>query len=54
MAKRNFVPVPEDTVLDWFVQICLGLKHVHDRQILHRYIMLSAAPGVVTACIALF
>jgi len=23
-------------VLDWFVQICLALKHVHDRKILHR------------------
>ena len=36
MTKRNGVLVPEDTVLDWFVQICLGLKHVHDRQVLHR------------------
>ncbi|XP_032223263.2 serine/threonine-protein kinase Nek1 isoform X2 [Nematostella vectensis] len=26
----------EDQVMDWFVQICLGLKHVHDRKILHR------------------
>jgi hypothetical protein len=23
--------LPEEAVLDWFVQICLGLKHVHDR-----------------------
>uniref|UniRef100_A0A8C8WDV3 non-specific serine/threonine protein kinase n=1 Tax=Panthera leo TaxID=9689 RepID=A0A8C8WDV3_PANLE len=23
-------------ILDWFVQICLALKHVHDRKILHR------------------
>ena len=23
-------------VLDYFVQICLALKHVHDRKILHR------------------
>ncbi|XP_022786792.1 serine/threonine-protein kinase Nek5-like [Stylophora pistillata] len=28
--------LPEDQVLDYFVQICLGLKHVHDRKILHR------------------
>ena len=27
---------PEDQVLNWFVQLCLGLKHVHDRKILHR------------------
>ena len=26
----------EDTVLDWFVQICLALKHAHDRKVLHR------------------
>ncbi|XP_015821288.1 serine/threonine-protein kinase Nek5 isoform X2 [Nothobranchius furzeri] len=26
----------EDQVVDWFVQICLGLKHIHDRKILHR------------------
>lgn len=23
-------------ILDWFVQITLALKHVHDRKILHR------------------
>ncbi|XP_034741989.1 serine/threonine-protein kinase Nek5 [Etheostoma cragini] len=26
----------EEQVVDWFVQICLGLKHIHDRKILHR------------------
>ncbi|KAG8253078.1 Serine/threonine-protein kinase Nek1 [Homalodisca vitripennis] len=26
----------EDEILDWFVQICLALKHVHDQKILHR------------------
>jgi NIMA (never in mitosis gene a)-related kinase 1/4/5 len=26
----------EDQIIDWFVQICLGIKHVHDRKILHR------------------
>ena len=26
----------ESQVLDWFVQICLALKYVHDRKILHR------------------
>jgi len=29
-------PFTEDQILDWFVQICLALKHVHDRKILHR------------------
>lgn len=26
----------EEEILDWFVQICLALKHVHDKKILHR------------------
>jgi len=26
----------EDTVLNWFTQICLAMKHCHDRKILHR------------------
>ncbi|CAK6984434.1 interferon-induced very large GTPase 1-like isoform X1, partial [Scomber scombrus] len=26
----------EQQILDWFVQICLALKHTHDRKILHR------------------
>ncbi|XP_039673294.1 serine/threonine-protein kinase Nek5 [Perca fluviatilis] len=26
----------EEQVVDWFVQICLGLKHIHDRKVLHR------------------
>ncbi|KAK8845020.1 hypothetical protein M9Y10_021196 [Tritrichomonas musculus] len=26
----------EDKILNWFVQICLALKHIHDRKILHR------------------
>lgn len=28
--------LPESTVLDWFTQICLGVKHIHDRKVLHR------------------
>ncbi|RXM31950.1 Serine/threonine-protein kinase Nek5 [Acipenser ruthenus] len=26
----------EAQILDWFVQICMGLKHIHDRKVLHR------------------
>lgn len=26
----------EEQILDWFVQITLALKHVHDRKVLHR------------------
>lgn len=33
MTGRLF---PEAQIWEWFVQICLALKHVHDRKILHR------------------
>jgi NIMA (never in mitosis gene a)-related kinase 1/4/5 len=26
----------ESEVFDWFVQICLAIKHIHERKILHR------------------
>jgi NIMA (never in mitosis gene a)-related kinase 1/4/5 len=26
----------EEQIIDWFTQICLGMKHVHDRKIIHR------------------
>jgi len=28
--------LPEDLILDYFVQLCLAMKHVHDRKVLHR------------------
>ncbi|CAH8562257.1 unnamed protein product [Schistosoma margrebowiei] len=34
--KQNGVLMPESLILDYFVQICLALKHIHDRMILHR------------------
>ncbi|XP_060089203.1 serine/threonine-protein kinase Nek3-like [Heteronotia binoei] len=27
---------PEDMILNWFAQICLGVKYIHDRHVLHR------------------
>lgn len=39
MKKINMqrgVPFTEEQIVDWFVQICLGLKHIHDKKILHR------------------
>lgn len=33
-AKNAFFT--ENQILDWFTQICLALKHVHDRKIIHR------------------
>ncbi|KAL5262001.1 hypothetical protein ACHWQZ_G007643 [Mnemiopsis leidyi] len=43
----------EDQILDWFAQICLAIKHVHDRKILHRdiksqNIFLTNADGQLT------
>jgi NIMA (never in mitosis gene a)-related kinase len=29
-------PFPERTILEWFTQICLAIKHIHDRKIIHR------------------
>ncbi|KAL1022567.1 hypothetical protein UPYG_G00029360 [Umbra pygmaea] len=34
--SQKGVQFSEEQILDWFVQICLALKHVHDRKILHR------------------
>ncbi|CAN0355431.1 unnamed protein product, partial [Discosporangium mesarthrocarpum] len=36
LKGRKGRPVEEEGVLDWFVQIALALKHIHDRKILHR------------------
>lgn len=27
---------PEHQIIDWFTQICLALKHIHNKKILHR------------------
>ncbi len=34
--KKNKNYYKENQILDWFTQICLAIKHVHDRKILHR------------------
>lgn len=34
--KKLAKPFPEATILDWFTQLCLAIKHVHDRKIIHR------------------
>jgi len=41
--KQRGVLFSEKQVLDWFAQLCLALKHVHDRKILHRDIKTSVS-----------
>ena len=36
IKEQNGKFFPENKVLDWFTQICLAIKHIHDRKILHR------------------
>lgn len=36
ITKQRGQLFDEQFLLKWFVQICLALKHVHDRKILHR------------------
>ena len=34
--KKTKKLIPENQLLDWFVQMALAIKHIHDRKILHR------------------
>jgi NIMA (never in mitosis gene a)-related kinase len=36
MKEQKGKYFPETQILDWFTQICLSLKHIHDKKILHR------------------
>ena len=36
IKKQRGAYFRENQILDWFVQICLALKHIHDRKVLHR------------------
>ncbi|XP_043988689.1 serine/threonine-protein kinase Nek5-like isoform X6 [Gambusia affinis] len=36
ISMQRGIPFSEAQIVDWFIQICLGLKHIHDRKILHR------------------
>ena len=36
IKNQKGVHFSEENILDWFVQLCLALKHLHDRKILHR------------------
>ena len=36
IKERKGVNFPESQVLNFFTQICLGIKHIHDKKIIHR------------------
>ena len=36
VKERRGRPFSENQILDWFTQICLGMKHIHDRKVIHR------------------
>ena len=36
IKEQNGILFSEDKILDWFTQVCLAIKHIHDRKILHR------------------
>jgi NIMA (never in mitosis gene a)-related kinase len=36
LKAQKGVALPETQITDWFTQLLLGLKHVHDRRVLHR------------------
>lgn len=36
IRQRKGSPIPEGMILDLLVQMCLALKHLHDRKIIHR------------------
>jgi NIMA (never in mitosis gene a)-related kinase 1/4/5 len=36
VTKERFEHITEDEVLNYFTQICLAVKHIHDRKIIHR------------------
>ena len=34
--KEKKEKINEDVIANWFVQLCLGLKHIHENKIIHR------------------
>ena len=34
--KKKNEPFTEKQIIDWFIQICEGVKYIHDKQIIHR------------------
>merc|ERR1719460_2690634 len=36
IKRREGELIPEAKIIEWFVQTCFALKHVHERKVLHR------------------
>ena len=36
LIKEAAAPFSENKILDWFTQLCLAIKHIHDRKVIHR------------------
>ncbi|KAL9654085.1 hypothetical protein ABK040_011629 [Willaertia magna] len=36
IKKQGGKPFSEEKIMDWFIQICLAVKYIHDKRILHR------------------
>ncbi|CAK73564.1 unnamed protein product (macronuclear) [Paramecium tetraurelia] len=36
LIKNYEGSIPESRILDWFTQMCLAIKHCHDRKVIHR------------------
>lgn len=36
ITNQNGIPFPEKQIVEWLIQICLALKYLHDKKILHR------------------
>ena len=44
-TKRAGKSFSEEEALDYFVQICLAMQHVHDKRILHRDLKCQVSAG---------
>ncbi len=41
LARSSQRLIREETIWQWFIQLCCAIKHVHDRKILHRDLKLG-------------
>lgn len=51
--KEANKPFSEDELMQWFVQLCLALKHIHENRILHRDLKASNVFLTARNCVKL-